>query len=137
MTTRSVEPTRSSTHCAARQPGSAAKSKPIAFGPSLARRRSTQVEKLPCRSISSAATRGHPRDRELCGEGCLAGAAFTLCDRDDPPYHCDPRFALHPFVWGTIQARRHVGCGFDFALAMSVLSWSRPDAPPPVLLAPT
>ena len=46
--------------CSPRLPS--AKSKPIAFAPSLARRRSTQVEKLPCGSISSAATRA-PRLR--------------------------------------------------------------------------
>jgi catechol 2,3-dioxygenase-like lactoylglutathione lyase family enzyme len=33
-------------HCAARQPGNAAKSKPIDLAPSFARRRSTQAEKL-------------------------------------------------------------------------------------------
>jgi hypothetical protein len=44
---RSAPPTRSSTHCAARQPGSAAKSKPIAFTPSRARRSSTPVPLSP------------------------------------------------------------------------------------------
>ena len=28
-----------------------------------------------------------PGDGELSGEGCLSGAAFTLCDRDDQPHH--------------------------------------------------
>src|SRR5580704_3971860 len=44
--TRSAAPIQSSTHCAARQADNAAKSKPIAFAASFARRNSTQAERL-------------------------------------------------------------------------------------------
>jgi hypothetical protein len=40
------------------------------------------VVDIKCRNPCAAA---RPGDGELSGEGCLSGAAFALCDRDDQP----------------------------------------------------
>src|SRR5208282_2806813 len=72
---------RSSIHCAARQPGSAAKSKPIAPAPSRACRRSTHVARLPCGSMSSKASRAPCRAHATAS--CAASVVLPA-----PPLRC-------------------------------------------------